>query len=199
MRIPLTILFTTLFLTAFSQNVENLAGDVKNIFKQDPLSIQGGLGANLVFYDAQEEAVRTNNPKEGILLSMDDGGHRVVNGSNIEIENKHADLEDKTLGISVQHKLSTGAGSTATRENLAKACDQLRGSGGEFPSHSTTVAYVRITNPMQSEANLPREGVLSILRIWHMGNNVNYTGISQVIIENTTGKHIFDVASEIIN
>lgn len=54
----LTILSLFLFLTASAQNVENVVQDAKNFLHQDPVSIQGGLGATSVFYSAEGIASR---------------------------------------------------------------------------------------------------------------------------------------------
>lgn len=42
----------------FSQDVEQVVSNAKNFFKQDPFTLQGGIGANMVFYDAKGIANR---------------------------------------------------------------------------------------------------------------------------------------------
>ena len=53
MTTRLTIIFSLFSTFLFSQDIETLASDVKNILHQDPLSLAGGLNASAVFYDAK--------------------------------------------------------------------------------------------------------------------------------------------------
>lgn len=54
----LTILFLLTAFTSFAQNVENVIDEAKNFFRKDPVSLQGGIGATAVFYDASGIANR---------------------------------------------------------------------------------------------------------------------------------------------
>lgn len=136
--------------------------------------------------------------KHGANLTINDAGNRIKAGGKIEVENGHADLEDLTSTESIQHKLISGSGTTSVSDQLLSATRQLRGTNGEVPTQPIKIAYVKIVNASQSEANLSRGELLETLRLWKNAP-VNYAGVTKVIIENSTGKHIFDVAAEILN
>jgi hypothetical protein len=51
--IAIFLLFSLISGSTFSQDVEKTISDIKDIFKQDPLSITGGIGSSFVFYDAK--------------------------------------------------------------------------------------------------------------------------------------------------
>lgn len=53
MATRILFIFTLFSHVLFAQDVEKLASDAKNLLKQDPLLISGGLNASMVFYDAK--------------------------------------------------------------------------------------------------------------------------------------------------
>ena len=48
----ITFLFIVISHSAFCQNVETILTDTKDILNQDPISVQGGINASMVFYNA---------------------------------------------------------------------------------------------------------------------------------------------------
>lgn len=140
-----------------------------------------------------------NNGPLGMDFTLSEAGKKVKAGNIIEIENGHADLEDFTLSESYQQKLGTGSGSQVLQNNLASATNQLRGSGGELPTFTNnTIAQVKLSNSANPFFNSSESEVLAHLKLLN-GTNVNYSGVKTVIIENGTGKHIFDVVTQITN
>ena len=184
-------------ITNIVDNSHILGGDfitsIDNI-SQGPGLLRDPTGLN----SKLEEAVNTNNPLEGIRLSADDAGKRIKSGNDVEIENPHADLEDFTVNIngvvgeSVQHKLMTG-GDAQMASNINKAAKQLRGETGEVPQFANKTIHLQIWETSPSTY----KGFSKDQLFEHIGDfdsvNYNLNGATRMIIENSTGKHIFSI------
>ncbi len=144
-------------------------------------------------------AVNSNQPnKAGIRLTIEDGGSRVKNSSDIEIENGHADLEDFTLQESIQHKLLTGSDANF-RDELNKACQQLRGEFGETPTFGNTTAHVKFKESTSSSAtihNMNRQELFDYFELDAV--NFDFTDVKKLIVDNAVDFHEFNIVNGII-